>query len=400
MSLETKKIEEIVAKALNENLEKIVSETVKKLKEKKPSREKKLESVVTEKKSKPVVTTESVVTTEAVVSEKPKKVRKEVQEEILKHDDTNYTLFPIKYPEIWSLVKIHQKMFWFADDIEYGADLKDWVKLKPDEVYFIENILAFFAGADGIVLENLMTNFAKEVQIPEARAFYAVQGHIEQIHSEVYSQLIEKFIGNEERKKELFEAIDKIPCVKKKAEWAKKWMDPKKATFSERLIAFIIVEGVFFSGAFCSIFWLKNRGLMTAALGHSNEFIARDEGIHATFGVKLYSLLKNKVPEKKVHEMFKEAIEIEKEFITESLPCRLIGMNSEKMIEHIQFVADYWINALKYKKIFNISQTPFDFMLMNNLDGKSNFFEKRVSEYTKGTQAIGTQKDFKIVSEF
>ena len=413
MSLETKKIEEIVMKAVNENLEKIVSETIKKLGEKKKPEKKssvekepkksslKKSSVEKDsKKDSKVLEKDSEKVSEKVLEKSEKKTVKKVKEVILEHDDSNYTMFPIKYQKIWQLVKNHQKMFWFAEDIDYGADLKDWEKLKPDEVFFIENILAFFAGADGIVLENLMTNFSKEVQIPEARAFYAVQAHIEEVHSEVYSQLIEKFISNENRKKDLFEAIKTIPCVKRKADWAKKWMDPNSATFAERLIAFVIVEGVFFSGAFCSIFWLKNRGLMVKSLGQSNEFIARDEGIHARFGVELYSLLKNKVSQTKVHQMFKEAIEIEKEFIIESLPCRLIGMNSENMIEHIKFIADGWIESLNYKKLFNIPNSPFDFMIMIELDGKTNFFEKRVSEYAKGSTTIGTTKDFKIVEEF
>ncbi len=304
-----------------------------------------------------------------------------IEEPILKPSLKRFTIFPIQYPDLWAFVKKHEAIFWTADEIKYDADRASWEKLEQGEKDFICQILAFFASADGIVMENLDNNFSSEVQIPEARAFYAVQTHIEQIHSETYSRLIEAFIKDPIEKDKLFNAIETIPCIKKKADWALKWMNPKKP-FAERLIAFIIMEGVFFSGAFCAIFWLKNRGLMEKALGKSNEFIARDESLHALFGVELYKHLVGKVSEEKVHKIFKEAVEIEKEFITESLPCRLIGMNSEMMIEYIKYTADFWLSKLMYKKMYK-SSNPFPFMVMISLDSKGNFFEETPSEYSK-----------------
>lgn len=314
-----------------------------------------------------------------------------LEEPLLKETLERYTLFPIKYEDLWEQNNKHVAAFWTAREIKYEQDLKSWESLSKDEKYFIEHILAFFAGADGIVLENLMSNFSQEVQVAEARAFYVTQAFIEQVHSETYSLLIETFIKNHKRKSELFNAIQTIPCVKKKADWAMKWMNKDTRIFAERLIAFIVVEGVFFSGAFCAIFWLKSRGLMVNALGSSNELIARDEGLHAMFGVSMYKYIVNKVPEHKVHAIFKEAVEIEKEFITQSIPCRLIGMNSELMIEYIKYVADYWVLKLGYKKIYN-AKNPFPFMVMNNIDGKTNFFEKTVSEYQKASSVTSMSK--------
>ncbi len=319
---------------------------------------------------------------EILKSSKSTKSNELLEEPLLIESLSRYTLFPIKYHDVWSFFKQQQASLWVAEEIKYNSDVTSWSELNNDERFFIENVLAFFAGADGIVLENLMSNFSKEVQIPEARAFYAVQAYIEQVHSETYSMLIETYIKDEDRKKELFNAIDTIPCVKKKADWARKWMNPNTASFAQRIIAFIIVEGIFFSGAFCSIFWLKHiKKKMINALAPSNEFIARDEGLHARFGVMMYvSHIKNKLSEETIHNIFKEAVEIEIEFIIESLPCRLIGMNNDLMTKYIKYVADYWLQKLKLNKIYN-EENPFDFMIPNDLDGKTNFFEKGVSEY-------------------
>lgn len=307
---------------------------------------------------------------------------KEKTEPILTETLGRFTLFPIQYHDIWQFYKKQEASLWQVEEINFQADLDTWIKLSNDEQFFIEHILAFFAGADGIVLENLMTNFTKEIQIPEARAFYAVQAYNEQIHSHTYSELINTYIKDEKRKNELFTAIENIPAVKEKAEWALKYMKPSKVSFAERLIAFIVVEGVFFSASFCAIFWLKNKGLMTKALGLSNEWIARDEGLHASFGVCLYHHLINKVPQDKVHKLFASAVAIERKFITKSLPCKLIGMNSALMYKYIKFVADYWLTQLGYEKLYNV-KNPFDFMNMISLDGKTNFFDRNVSEYQK-----------------
>jgi ribonucleotide reductase beta subunit family protein with ferritin-like domain len=333
-------------------------------------------------------------------SEEIPKKDQTITESILIPSNERFTLFPIKYQDIWQFFKEQQAAFWVAEEIDYNADMDSWNTLSKDEKYFIEHVLAFFAGADGIVLENINSNFSTEVQWAEARAFYAAQSYIEQVHSQTYSLLIETYIKDNENKTKLFKAIETIPCIKKKAEWAMKWMDQKTATFAERLVAFVVVEGVFFSGAFCAIFWLKNRGLMTKALGSSNELIARDEGLHCRFGVALYKHLEGKLSQDKINEIFKEAVEIEKEFITESLPCKLIGMNSTLMTQYIKFIADYWISKLGYKKIYK-TKNPFAFMDMNNIDGKTNFFEKRVTEYQKSHAVSGAgDRKFELKDEF
>jgi ribonucleoside-diphosphate reductase beta chain len=315
---------------------------------------------------------------------------------LLQEDNTRFVLFPIKYPEIWKAYEIHKSAFWTAQEIDYPADLNDWGKLTDDERYFIENILGFFAGSDGIVLENLISNFCSEIQIPEVRCFYSFQGMIENIHSEVYSLLIDTFIKDKTKKNKLFNAIDTIPCVKQKAVWAIKWMDTKKSPFAQRLIAFAIVEGLFFSGSFCAIFWLKNRGIMTKALGTSNELISRDEGMHTDFAILLYGYISKKIDKKVVQEMFKEAVKIETNFITESLPCKLIGMNSELMIQYIKFVADRLLTQLGYEKLYN-STNPFPFMDTLGLDGKTNFFEKRVTEYQLASQVSSKENRTEII---
>jgi ribonucleotide reductase beta subunit family protein with ferritin-like domain len=310
------------------------------------------------------------------------KVTVEPIEPILRENPDRYSLFPINYPEIWNFYKKAEAATWTADEIDFGADMKDWGELNDDERYFIEHVLAFFAGSDGLVLENLMSTFSTEVQIPEARAFYAHQGYIETVHNETYAKMIDTLVKDTDRKYELFNAIGNIPCVTKKANWAEKWMNLKTRPFRERLIGFIIVEGLFFSGSFCSIFWLKSRGKMINALAKSNEFIARDEGLHTTFGIMLYKLLVTKCDTKTIHDIFKEAVEIEIEFICESLPCRLIDMNSELMIQYIKYVADNLLSELGYPMLYN-TECPFDFMDNINLGGKSNFFDQRSSDYSK-----------------
>ena len=306
---------------------------------------------------------------------------------LLSESNNRYTIFPIKYSDIWAMYKKAQESFWTAEEIDFAADLNDWNKLTNDEKYFIENILAFFAGSDGIVLENLASRFLKEITVPEARAFYSFQIFIENIHSEVYSLMIDTFIQDISKKELLFNAIDNIPCVQKKARWAEKWIQ-SDCDFAIRLIAFAIVEGIFFSGSFCAIFWLKKRNLMTKALGTSNELISRDEGMHTDFAVLLYSYIENKVDQSTVFSIIKEAVEIEKEFITKSLPCKLIGMNSELMEQYIEYVADRLSQQLGYSKIYN-SSNPFQFMENISISGKTNFFEKRVTEYrmTKANKA-------------
>jgi len=306
-------------------------------------------------------------------------------ESMLKEDLARFTLFPIQHPDLWALFKKHERSIWHAEEIDYAADIPDWIQLSAEERFFIENILAFFSSADGIVMENLMTNFFKEVQIPEARAFYSVQGFIEQVHSETYSLLIDNYCR--ERKAECFSAIKNIPCITKKAEWAMKWMDPTRP-FAERLVAFAVVEGVFFSGSFCAIFWLKSRGLMTKALGKSNEFIARDENLHCEFAVALYNKLVNKLSQDTIHEIFRSAYDIEQEFITESLPCKLIGMNSKLMSRYIKYVCNFWISKLitnenKHCKTLGYVKNPFSFMDSIGIESKNNFFEGRTTEYAR-----------------
>ena len=300
-------------------------------------------------------------------------------EPLLNEEHNRYTLFPIQWPSIWKAYKTQKDAFWTAEEIDYVADKKDWNTLSDNEKYFIEHILAFFAGSDGIVLENLVQNFCSEVKVAEARCAYAFQAMMENVHSEVYSLLIDTYVDGKERKEKLFNAIETIPCVQEKAEWAIKWINSERS-FAERLVAFAVVEGIFFSGSFCAIFWLKSRGKMVKALGTSNELIARDEGMHTDFAILLYGHLNNKLSEEVVHQIFKEAVEIEQKFICESLPCNLIGMNKELMGQYIEFVADRLLTQLNYEKIYN-SKNPFSFMNKTNLDGKSNFFEKRVSEY-------------------
>ena len=298
---------------------------------------------------------------------------------LLQEDDNRYVMFPIQDQDIWQMYKKQVECFWRAEEIDLSKDVTHWETLDQKEKYFVSMILAFFAASDGIVLENLAMRFMGEVQLSEARAFYGFQIAMENIHSETYSLLIDTYIKDREEKTMLFQAIDNFPCIKKKADWAIKWINDKRSSFATRLIAFACIEGIFFSGAFCSIFWLKKRGLMPG-LTFSNELISRDEALHTEFAVLLYSKLNKKITKSKVLEILKEAVEIEKEFICDALPCRLIGMNSYLMCQYIEFVADRLSVQLGYDKIYNKSN-PFDFMEMISIEGKTNFFEKRVAEY-------------------
>ena len=314
---------------------------------------------------------------------------------------SRFVLFPIKWPKIWDMYKKALASIWTVEELDLSKDTKDWEqKLNEDERHFIENILAFFAGSDGIVLENLAQRFCNEIQIPEAKCFYGFQIAIENIHSEMYSLLIDTLVSDKERKNELFNAIETIPSVGKKANWALKWIKDKDASYATRLIAFAAVEGIFFSGAFCSIFWLKKRGLMPG-LTSSNELISRDEGLHTEFAVLIYSYLENKLSEDQVKAILTEAVEIEKEFITDSIPCKLIGMNSKMMTEYIEFVADRLMVQLGYNKIYN-ANNPFSFMEMISMEGKTNFFERRVTEYSKaGVKAnYSNNKDIVLNADF
>ena len=303
------------------------------------------------------------------------------QEHILQENSDRFVLFPIKYHDIWEMYKKAEHSFWTAEEIDLAQDLTDWnERLNSDERFYIKNVLAFFAASDGIVNENLAENFLKEVQYPEARCFYGFQIAIENVHAETYSLLIDTYIKDLAEREKLFKAMDNIPSVKKKADWALKWI--QSDSFAERLIAFAAVEGIFFSGSFCSIFWLKKRGLMPG-LSFSNELISRDEGLHCSFATLLYTkYVKNKLYPDRIREIICDAVEIEKEFVEDSLPVSLIGMNSKLMKQYIEFVADYWLVELGCPKAYG-SENPFDFMDMLSLQGKTNFFEARVSEYKK-----------------
>ena len=301
-------------------------------------------------------------------------------EMLLTENENRYVMFPIVDEDIWKMYKKQMDCFWRAEEIDLSKDIKHWATLNNDEQHFIKHILAFFAASDGIVLENLGQRFMNEVQIAEARAAYGFQIMMENIHSETYSLLIDTLVKEEREKTNLFEAIQNFPCIKKKADWAIKWINDKRSSFATRLVAFAAVEGIFFSGSFCSIYWLKKRGLMPG-LTFSNELISRDEGMHTDFAVLLFSKLQKKPKKSKIVELIKEAVQIEQEFITEALPCKLIGMNAKLMKQYIEFVADRLIVQLGYPKIYN-SANPFDFMEMISLEGKTNFFEKRGGDYS------------------
>ncbi|KAJ3055408.1 Ribonucleotide-diphosphate reductase (RNR), small subunit [Rhizophlyctis rosea] len=303
-------------------------------------------------------------------------------EPILKPNTKRFVLFPIQYHEVWQMYKKAEASFWTAEEVDLSKDLVDWEsRLNNDERYFISHVLAFFAASDGIVNENLVERFSKDVQIPEARCFYGFQIMIENIHSEMYSLLIDTYIKDSAEREYLFDALDTIPCIRKKADWALRWIEDKDSTFAERLVAFAAVEGIFFSGSFASIFWLKKRGMMPG-LTFSNELISRDEGLHCDFACLLFTLLNQKPSNDTVLQIITEAVTIEQEFLTDSLPVALIGMNSGLMCRYIEFVADRLLVALGLPKHYN-AENPFDFMDLISLQGKTNFFEKKVGEYQK-----------------
>jgi ribonucleoside-diphosphate reductase subunit M2 len=300
-------------------------------------------------------------------------------EPLLTSDDSRFVMFPIQDQDIWEMYKKAEDCFWRAQEVDLSKDLSHWSSLTNDERYFISMILAFFAASDGIVLENLGLRFMTEVQLAEAKAFYGFQIAMENIHSIMYSQLIETYISDHNEKSKLFNALENFSCIKKKADWALKWIGDKDSNFATRLVAFACVEGIFFSGAFCAIFWMKKRGLMPG-LTFSNELISRDEALHTEFAVLLYNKLDNRLENLKIEKIIKNAVEIEKEFICEALPCNLIGMNRKLMSQYIEFVADRLAVQLGNNKIYN-SSNPFDFMEMISIEGKTNFFERRVGEY-------------------
>ena len=319
-----------------------------------------------------------------------------MKEPILEEPENRYVVYPIVWKQVWEAYKKHQQAFWTAEEIDFSSDKTDWEKLNKDEKYFISNILSFFAGSDGIIFENLQINFIDEVKIPEIRAYYGWQAAMETIHSETYALMIDTYIPDNE-KDIIFNGISKLEGVKKKADWAKKWLN-NEIPFAKRLVAFTIVEGLFFAGSFCAIFWLKYvKGLMTKALGKSNELIARDESLHTDFGILLYSYIKNRIDVSDINEMMKSAVDVEKEFICDSFSCNLIGINKESMKRYIEFQADRILVKLGYSKIYN-SSCPFNFMDTMSLDGKSNFFEQRVTDYNRPEQIV--DKELVELDEF
>ena len=319
-------------------------------------------------------------------------------EPLLQDDESRYVMFPIKDKDIWNMYKKQEDLFWRAEEIDLSKDMKHWETLSDDEKYFISMILAFFAASDGIVLENLGMRFMGEVQLAEARAFYGLQIAMENIHSITYSTLIDTYISDKQEKMKLFNALNEFPCIKKKADWAIKWINDKKSSFATRLVAFAVVEGIFFSGAFCSIFWLKKRGLMPG-LCFSNELISRDEALHTEFAVLLHNKLERPLRKQKIEEIIKEAVEIEVEFINEALSCRLIGMNGMLMQQYIEFVADRLAVQLGGDKIYG-STNPFDWMENVSIEKKTNFFESRVAEYSLATKIENPDDAFKFDMNF
>jgi ribonucleoside-diphosphate reductase subunit M2 len=304
---------------------------------------------------------------------------------ILKEDESRLTMFPLQYGDIWEMYKKQVDCFWRAEEIDLSKDMASWNQMTDEEKYFIKHILAFFAASDGIVIENAATRFLQEVQISEARAFYGFQIMMENIHSETYSLLIDTYVNDDVEKNRLFNAIDNFPCIKAKAEWALRWINDS-SDFATRLVAFACVEGILFSGAFCSIYWLKKRCLMQG-LTFSNELISRDEALHCEFAVLIHSKLQQKCSQERIHQIIEEAVDIEKDFICEALPCRLIGMNSDLMSEYIEFCADRLAVQLGCPKIYDASN-PFTWMEMISVEGKTNFFERRVSEYALATKTM------------
>lgn len=358
---------------------------------------------------KPTVTKQNTDTNpaEEQLSDKPKVSdfkRKEMNGELkpepfLVENPQRFVLFPIQHDDVWKFYKQAEASFWTAEELDLTQDLTDWTKLTDNEKFFITNVLAFFAASDGIVNENLAMNFSNEVQIPEARCFYGFQIAIENIHSEVYSLLIDTYVTDQKEKSHVLNAIETVPCVMKKANWALQWCDNRYAAYAERIVAFAAVEGIFFSGSFCSVFWLKKRGLMPG-LSFSNELISRDEGLHCDFACLMYKKLVNKLPVARIHEIIGNAVTIEKEFVCDSLPVELIGMNSDLMCQYIEFCADRLLVALEVPKLYN-SSNPFDWMEMISLQGKTNFFEKRVGEYAKSGVGVSEKEQvFTLDADF
>ncbi|MEC8632991.1 MAG: ribonucleotide-diphosphate reductase subunit beta [Candidatus Thermoplasmatota archaeon] len=328
---------------------------------------------------------------------------KEHVEPMLQENLDRFVLFPIEHDDIWAMYKQEQASFWTAEEIDLAEDLKDWKNLNKDEKHFIKHILAFFAASDGIVNENLVMNFSNEVCWPEARAFYGFQIMMENIHAETYSLLIDTYIDDEKEKDHLFKALETVPSVQKKGDWAMKWLSRKRGSFAERLVAFAAVEGIFFSGSFCAIFWLKKRGLMPG-LTFSNELISRDEGLHCDFACLLHNKLLRGAGENVIRRIIAEAVDIEIEFVTKALPVNLIGMNADLMTQYIQFVADRLLTQLNCSKIYNVGN-PFPWMEMISMQGKTNFFEKRVAEYQKAgvmdSASLGSvQQRFSVDEDF
>lgn len=307
-------------------------------------------------------------------------------EPLLTATDDRYVMFPLKYADVWDLYKKQVDCFWRAEEVDLSKDLVDWAKLNKDEQKFISMVLAFFAASDGIVLENLAIRFMSDVQVAEVRSFYGFQIAMENIHSEMYSLLIDTYIKDKREKDRLFHATSNFPCITKKADWAKKWIEDSNSSFAERLVAFAAIEGIFFSASFASIYWIKKRGLMPG-LTFSNELISRDEALHTEFAILLYKKLRNSLSQTRIHEILKEAVAIETEFITEAIPCRMIGMNSVLMTQYIEFVADRLCVQLGYDKIFN-SSNPFDFMELISVETKVNFFERTNSEYALANKEV------------
>jgi ribonucleoside-diphosphate reductase beta chain len=325
--------------------------------------------------------------------------RRDAEEPLLQENPHRFVIFPIQHDDLWKMYKDHVSVFWRPEEVDLSKDMKDWVTLSANEQHFIKRILGFFAGSDGIVMENLGQRFMNEVQVPEAKFFYSVQMMMESVHSEQYSQLIDTYIEDRMEKVDILRSIQTVPCIQKKADWALAWIASEEADFPTRLMAFAAVEGIFFSGAFCSIFWLKQRGIMPG-LTASNEFIARDEGLHTDFACLLYSKCKHRLPTATAHRLIGEAVEIEKEFILEALPCSLIGMNAARMGEYIQFVADRLLVSLGYEKLWG-TPNPFPWMERIALEGKDNFFEKRVTNYAlAGVGADATKMSFALDEEF
>uniref|UniRef100_A0A5F8HF98 Ribonucleoside-diphosphate reductase subunit M2 n=1 Tax=Monodelphis domestica TaxID=13616 RepID=A0A5F8HF98_MONDO len=325
--------------------------------------------------------------------------KSEADEPLLRENPRRFVIFPIEYHDIWHMYKKAEASFWTAEEVDLSKDIQHWETLKSEEKYFISHVLAFFAASDGIVNENLVERFSQEVQVTEARCFYGFQIAMENIHSEMYSLLIDTYIKDPKEREFLFNAIETLPCVKKKADWALRWIGDNEATYGERVVAFAAVEGIFFSGSFASIFWLKKRGLMPG-LTFSNELISRDEGLHCDFACLMFKHLVHKPSEEKVKEIIINAVRIEQEFLTEALPVKLIGMNCTLMKQYIEFVADRLMLELGFSKIFRV-ENPFDFMENISLEGKTNFFEKRVGEYQRmGVMSSPTENSFTLDADF